>query len=270
MVMVADVLAVVDLGSTDANFVTQAEQFAHARNARLTIAVAAPVSTLEFSLASASGYPLTNELARYAKDKKTALAGQFATIGRPVHFCCYEGEIAELGKMLSARASVGDLTLVGPPGAYGNRKFRSRVLGDLALFSGRPVLAVPPLGAADRFDHIVVGWNGSREAARVLNDALPLLESHARIDIVSVSPGGSPSALDPISEHLTRLGYAPTQHALNGADATSDLLLRFVDQLQAQLLAVGAFAHSRFEEIVLGGVTRDLVEGASVPVLFSH
>ena len=41
--MVADVLAVVDLGSTDANFVTQAEQFAHARNARLTVAVAAPV-----------------------------------------------------------------------------------------------------------------------------------------------------------------------------------------------------------------------------------
>ncbi|MCW6530208.1 universal stress protein [Sphingomonas sp. MMSM20] len=268
--MVADVLAVVDLGSTDANFVTQAEQFAHARNARLTIAVAAPVSTLEFSLAAASGYPLTNELARYAKDKKSALAGQFATIGRPVHFCCYEGEIAELGKMLSARASVGDLTLVGPPGAYGHHKFRSRVLGDLALFSGRPVLAVPPRGAADRFDHIVIGWNGSREAARVLNDALPLLESHARIDIVSVSPGGSPGALDPISEHLTRLGYAPTQHALSGADATSDLLLRFVDQLHAQLLAVGAFAHSRFEEVVLGGVTRDLVEGAPVPVLFSH
>lgn len=268
--MVADILAVVDLGSTDTNFVTQAEQFAHARGAELTIAVAAPVSTLEFSLASASGYPLTNELARYAKDKKTALAGQFATIGRPVHICCYEGEIAELGKMLSARARVGDVTLVGPPGAYGNRKFRSRVVEDLALFSGRPVLTVPSRGIADRFDHIVVGWNGSREAARALNDALPLLESRARIDIVSVSPSGSPSALDPISEHLRRLGHTPTQHALTGEDATSDLLLRFVDQQQAQLLAIGAFAHSRFEEVVLGGVTRDLVEGAPIPVLFSH
>ncbi len=268
--MVADILAVVDLGSTDTHFVTQAELFAHARGAQLTIAVAAPVSTLEFSLASAGGYPLTNELARYAKDKKGALAGQFATIGRPVPICCYEGEIAELGRMLSARASVGDVTLVAPPGAYGNRKFRNRMVEDLALFSGRPVLAVPQRGVPDRFDHIVVGWNGSREAARALNDALPLLESHARIDIVAVSPSGSPSALDAISEHLTRLGYTPTQHALTGEDATSDLLLRFADQQRAQLLAVGAFAHSRFEEVVLGGVTRDLVDGASIPVLFSH
>lgn len=268
--MVADVLAVVDLGSTDANFVTQAEQFAQVRNARLTIAVAAPVSTLEFSLAAASGYPLTNNLATYAREKKTALAGQFVTLGRQVDICCCEGEIAELDKMLAARARIGDITLVGPPGAYGNQKFRRRVVEDLALFSGRPVLTIPPRGVADRFDHIVVGWNGSREAARALNDVLPLIESHARIDIVTVSSNGSPTALDTISEHLRRSGYTPTHHALTGEDATSDLLLRFVNQQEAQLLAVGAFAHSRFEEIVLGGVTRDLVEGMPIPVLFSH
>jgi len=268
--MVADILAVVDLGSTDANFVAQAERFAEIRNARLTIAVAAPVSTLEFSLAAAGGYPLANNLASYAGDKKSALAGQFAALARAVEICCYEGEIGELDKMLAARARAGDITLVGPPGAYGNQKFRRRVVEDLALFSGRPVLTVPQRGVADRLDHIVVGWNGSREAARALNDALSLLECHARIDIVTVSPSGSPSASDAISEHLRRLGYTPTQHALAGEDATSDLLVRFVDQQQAQLLAVGAFAHSRFEEIVLGGVTQDLVEGMPIPVLFSH
>lgn len=268
--MVIDVLAVVDLGSTDTNFVTQAAQFAHVRNARLTIAVAAPVSALEFSLASAGGYPLTNNLATYARDKKTALASEFATRGQAVDLFCYEGEIAELDKMLAARARIGDVTLVGPPGAYGNQKFRHRAVEDLALFSGRPVLSVPQRGVPDRFDHIVIGWNGSREAARALNDALALIEGKSRIDIVTVSPDDSPSALDPLSQHLSRLGYAPTQHVLTGEDATSDMLLRFVNQQEAQLLVIGAFAHSRFEEIILGGVTRDLVEGTSIPVLFSH
>ncbi|WEK43216.1 MAG: universal stress protein [Candidatus Sphingomonas colombiensis] len=264
--MVADVLAILDLGSADAGFVAQAVQFASTRNAHLTIAVSVLVNSFEASLAKAGGYPIADNLRASVRAKKDALIAQFAHIA----ILCYEGDTTEIVKILAARTSISDLALFGPPSGYGDTYFRRRALEHLALCSGRPVLIVPPSGVADRFEHIVLGWNGTREASRALNDALPLLERNARVDVVAVSPADAPIALEPLCEHLRRSEFVVEPHLLTGTDPTGDQLLRFVEQRQAQLLAIGAFAHSRFEEIMLGGVTRDLIEDASVPILFSH
>jgi len=268
--MITDVLAIVDLGSTDAGSISQAEHFTVVRGARLKIAVCAPVHAFEASLALAGGYALADDLGRCAKDKKADIEAHHISEIKTWEVVCADGDMDDLITELATMAHAVDITLVGPPEAYGDRAFRRHTVEHLALFSGRPVLTLPKHGVADRLEAAVIGWNGSREATRALNDALSLLDGAALIDIVTVSTGGMRIDLEQISQHVHRHGHLVRPHHLAGEHEAGDQLLAFARQSGASLLVLGAYGHNRISEFVLGGVTRELIEGASIPVLFSH
>lgn len=146
----------------------------------------------------------------------------------------------------------------------------------LALHGPRPVLVVPPAYADAPFSgSIVVGWDGSVPALRAIDGALPLLARAAMVRLVLVNPeresglhGDEPGA--DMALYLARHGVkvevvvertdAPAGQALLGIAHTAD----------AGLLVSGAYGHSRYREIVLGGATRVLLERARLPVLFAH
>lgn len=143
--------------------------------------------------------------------------------------------------------------------------------------SGRPVLVVPYAG---RFEMVgrraLVGWNASREAARAVNDALPLLAEAEAVTVLAVNPrhgvgghGDVPAA--DIVLHLARHGaHATAAHTLAEGISDADILLNYAADLSADLIVVGAYGHSRMRELVLGGVTRALLNRMTVPVLMSH
>jgi len=146
----------------------------------------------------------------------------------------------------------------------------------LALHGPRPVLVVPPSYAgAPIAEHIVVGWDGSVPALRAIDAALPLLERAATVRLALVNPeretglhGDEPGA--DMALYLARHGVN-VEVVVERTDAPAgDALLGIAHAADAGALVSGAYGHSRYREIMLGGVSRVLLERARLPVLFAH
>lgn len=174
-------------------------------------------------------------------------------------------------------ARYADLAILGQddpdtsvPGAPG-------LVGDVLFGAGRPVLVVPYAGRfATLGRRVLVGWNASKEAARAVNDALPLISTAETTCILAANPvkgiaghGAEPGA--DIALHLARHGVsAAVEHRVAPDVPDADLLLNHASDMSADLLVVGAYGHSRLREFVLGGVTRRLLREMTLPVLMSH
>jgi nucleotide-binding universal stress UspA family protein len=148
---------------------------------------------------------------------------------------------------------------------------------DLLMTAGRPILIIPYVGHFETLGAtVLVGWTNSREAARAVNDAIPLLAKAASVTVLSARPSGrKPATHDAtgaeITRHLARHGIRAeaAQTVMTGGSA-SDVLLSYAADVSADLLVVGGYGHSRLRELVLGGVTRDLLHHMTLPVLMSH
>jgi len=145
------------------------------------------------------------------------------------------------------------------------------------LEMGRPVLVVPFIGApAPLGGKALVAWNGSQEAARAVNDAMPLLESAREVQVVCIEPDTTEE--DEVSLpgadlcfHLATHGVRAEAHVISGSGMDSgNVLLSHAADYGANLIVAGAYGHSRFRELVLGGMTLHLLRHMTVPVLMSH
>lgn len=151
----------------------------------------------------------------------------------------------------------------------------------LIMESGRPVLIIPKQGHfAPRGKGIaekaIVGINGTKESSRAMFDALPLLRLVKETRLVWVDPykqsrkaGEIPGAEE--ATVLSRHGIKAVAEPMmtDGRNAGEALLMRAND-LGADLLVMGAYAHSRMREFVFGGATSYVLENMKIPVLMSH
>lgn len=172
-------------------------------------------------------------------------------------------------RIVCEQARVADLCVVGRA-SYGKNASTTPVI-EAALFnSGRPVLIAPPQPAKSVGGDIIVAWNRSAMAARALNAAMPLFDKADRIRIVYVDTGAKagPSA-EEAAAYVERHGFSVEAETMapHSKGAASTLLWRAQN---ADLLVMGAYSHSRLREVVLGGVTRHILENASIPVLMVH
>ena len=147
----------------------------------------------------------------------------------------------------------------------------------VVLESGRPVLLIPKSGEViEPGKRILVAWNGRRELARAVFDALPLLKRAQAVSVVWVNPqdagemAGELPAVD-ICTALARHGV-PCEATQNIQPVASvgAALLSAVKTHGADLLVMGSYGHSRMREFVFGGATRYVLENMTVPVLMSH
>lgn len=146
----------------------------------------------------------------------------------------------------------------------------------IALNSGRSVLIVPHRGPArTRIDHVLVAWDASLSAARAVANAIPLLQQARQVTVAIVNPATKPDVVSQlpgadISLYLGRHGVnvEVTQEKTN-LDI-GDALLRMASERNSDLVVMGCYGHTRFREILLGGVTRSMLEKANVPVLVAH
>ncbi len=189
---------------------------------------------------------------------------------------------------MSARSRLADLAVVGQPASDDAQGPSRRFASQLLLAAGCPVLFVPAAGpVAGCGTRVLVAWSDTRECARALRDALPLLRRAAAVEVLrfgSRDPGaGEP--LDAVVEHLRAHGVAATWSvkpvrqvsfsermlAPTVVDASiAELLLAHAADMDADLLVMGGYGHTRAHELVLGGVTRTLLDSMTVPVLMSH
>lgn len=151
----------------------------------------------------------------------------------------------------------------------------------LAIESGRPVLLIPVAGKHDDSGNgfakrVVVAWNGRRESARAIFDALPLLKHAEHVAVVWINPhheGAADGDLPGVDMcgALARHGVKceATQTIRLGA-GIGETLLSMQKTSGADLLVMGCYGHSRFREFVFGGATRHVLTHMTGPVLMSH
>ncbi len=179
---------------------------------------------------------------------------------------------AELGAL---HAHYSDLVVLGVGRPL--RDADRRLFAGLLLDGGRPVLVVPagaPMSGPSR--HAVVAWKSSAEAARAVHDAMPLLMGAGSVDVLVVErePGdetGREIAGSDIAGHLARHGL--TINVVPRAytpPSTGQSILAYAQACGADLIVAGGYSRPRALEQVFGGVTRSLLEHATMPVLFSH
>jgi nucleotide-binding universal stress UspA family protein len=206
---------------------------------------------------------------------------------------------------MMACARYGDLTVIGQANPD-EPAYHSSMPDQLVLGAGGPVLVVPYAGHFETIGRrVMVAWNGEREAARAVRDAMPILKQAETVMVYSINPADERHlACADICAHLARHGvraearrtvlgpeteavssvlktvggfgfqqrgrWTQTQHPPIAEADAGNALLSAVTDCAADLLVMGAYGHSRVRELVLGGVTREILRTMTVPVLMSN
>ncbi|MDX2087157.1 MAG: universal stress protein [Kofleriaceae bacterium] len=184
---------------------------------------------------------------------------------------------AALSEGVAVKARAADLVIASQGPVEADWLSLDEVPEVVALKSGRPVLVIPRTGTFDSFgDAITVAWDGRREAARAVFDALPLLQKAKRVRVVTVTErngkrGSNEVPGADIAVALDRQGVrVETATCADGSTGAGGALLADAAGSGCDMLVMGAYGHSRLREFVLGGATRHVLQKATVPVLMSH
>ncbi|MGI2233356.1 universal stress protein [Burkholderia vietnamiensis] len=195
--------------------------------------------------------------------------------GRSVEWQAPTGNATEAAILHARHADLLVLGQVDPDNrlTYVARNF----VEDVVMGSGRPAIVVPYAGDVRTLgENVLIGWDGGREAARAVADAVPLLTRARFVNVETVSHGQpatdeTPAGVDVaayLERHGVRASFSTTPREPSvGVGAT---LLNRATDLHADLLVMGLYSHTRMHERVLGGATRTILETMTVPVLLSH
>jgi nucleotide-binding universal stress UspA family protein len=218
-----------------------------------------------------------DELRRQGQALAEAMRARLGKLDISTEVRVAEAEFLSARRIASLHARHADLTIVtAATRAPGHAAVESLFL-DVLMDSGRPVLVVPPGYRVEvPAKRAVIAWQPTREASRAVHDALPLLRDTELVDVLTVDPkisveghGEQPGA--DLATHLARHGLNVRVASVSGSgESVARTILSHCIQTGAGLLIAGGYSHSRFREQVLGGVTRELLATAHLPILFSH
>ena len=206
-----------------------------------------------------------------AIDRFTAAASRAGISAEPVTL---NASVAGSGEQFSRIARRFDLAIVGQADPEANSV--EELIAESTLFeSGRPMIVVPYIQKTPlKLDRVMVCWDGSRQAARAIADAMPFLEKAGRVQIVIV--GKERGKRDEIEgadmgQHLARHGLkVEVKRIDSGSIDVADALLSHAADSSADFIVMGGYGHSRLREFILGGVTHTILRSMTVPVLLSH
>ncbi len=142
----------------------------------------------------------------------------------------------------------------------------------VALSCGGPVLALPDAGYPVDLGHrVMVAWKNSRESARALRDAWPLLAAAQEVHVVCVSQDGELNPDANLQRHFERHGVkAKLIVTRDAAMPPSEALFQEAARLNADLTVMGAYGRARLSEVIFGGVTGELLARPPSAILLSH
>lgn len=185
-------------------------------------------------------------------------------------------QLADIGRRVAERSRFSDLVTLPQPYGEG-RGAELEAVTEAALFEGRTPVLVAPAGPAPAPapKRILLGWNESPESLSAARAALPILRAADVVHVVVIDPPAhGPNRSDPgglLAQYLSRHGVKTEIDVLSRSmPRVSDLLLRHVTDMDADMVVMGAYGHSRFREAIFGGATRTMLEQATVPVFMAH
>jgi nucleotide-binding universal stress UspA family protein len=184
-----------------------------------------------------------------------------------------EAGMADAATVFGNTARHYDLSVVGQ--VRPDSELPEEVIIHGALFgSGRPVLVVPYIQETSlKLDRVMVCWDGSRNAARAIADAMPVLERAGVIDVVTIEPRERRNELAgaEIAQHLARHSLKVELKPLVAPDTdVPNTILSYAADSGTDFIVMGGYGHSRLREFILGGATRGMLESMTVPTLMAH
>jgi nucleotide-binding universal stress UspA family protein len=176
------------------------------------------------------------------------------------------------------RARHSDLAILGqPPRDDPREAFANELANAVVMRCGRPVLFVPSVGEyATIGERVLIAWKDSRESARAVADALPLLKNAKKVIATAVTPIADETSNERFTDaqltaFLGRHEIDATVRRIPAADVDAgELLLSQAADVGADLIVMGAYSRPRLTELVWGGVTRVMLSSMTAPVLMSH
>ena len=180
---------------------------------------------------------------------------------------------------MARHGSCADLIILGQDDPDDPESFIvDHFVENVVMSGGRPVLLIPFAGEFPLIGtRVMIAWDGSREATRAVHDALPFLKRAEEVTVVTVNeqsihslpsviPGADVAAM--LARHDVKVTVSEAEA---GHDSpVGDVLLSRASDLNADLLVMGAYGHARWQELVLGGATRTVLNTSTLPVLLSH
>ncbi|MEO8683744.1 MAG: universal stress protein [Devosia sp.] len=205
-----------------------------------------------------------------AKETFNRLEGRFERLRMPHDVRQLDVFSGNAGQALTAEARTADLFVATRP--YGDPADEIHMEVAVLFGSGRACLFVPPKAVAHSgFGIVAIAWNGSREAARAVAEAMPFLRRASQVIVIAVRNGEGAAFNGDIARHLSRHGVSAVIGTVDaGMKGPGDALLDEVRRLGADMLVMGGYGHSRFREWVLGGATRHVLAHADIPVFMAR
>lgn len=273
---IRDILVHLDAAPAAAARLDLAAAVARRHGARLTGLVVIDIALPPIATPDGGGAalgPLLDAMRRDALAEAEGIRTRFedtlSRIGVQGEWRMAEGLSAEF---VARHARTADLVVLGQPDPEAGTPNATAVFEGALFYSGRPVLIVPHAG---RFAEVgrrpLIAWNGRREAARAVHDALPLIAGAERTTVLTVGAEGDEDPAADILRHLAHhdLPVSAAHEVATDLDV-ADILLNRAAESGADLLVMGAYGHSRLREFVLGGATRSILRQMTLPVLMAH
>jgi nucleotide-binding universal stress UspA family protein len=167
--------------------------------------------------------------------------------------------------IIVSHSRLADVVILSTPGSY-------PAVGSVALHARAPVLATP--GRDPGFDPrspAMIAWNGSEPCAHALRASLPLIRDTALVHILVVDDDSETFPAARARDYLLHHDIASEIHCRQSdGEPVAEVILTFARQLEAGMVVAGAFGHNRLREMLLGSITRTLLEGSPLPLLVTH
>ncbi len=153
--------------------------------------------------------------------------------------------------------------------------YRTLDVGAAILGAGRPFLVVPAAVKSLTADQVVIGWKDTREARRAVQDALPFLHEAKRVTVMAIC---EKDQMEIVRRHVDDVVRYLAQHKIKAErrveiqahGSGADQMIGLAEDEGTDLLVTGAYGHSRLNEWVFGGMTRDLLNSSPICCLMSH
>jgi nucleotide-binding universal stress UspA family protein len=273
-----DILAIVTSLAGNEHVVAFAEQLARQNSGR----VSAAVVNWQPNVAPVDGWvidPMYAQLVELAhtqlKEEAVKVKARLAKQDEPGTTQSYLIMMGAAGPALGLRARHADVTVVARPAKADSDSART-ILEGVLFDSGRPVIIVPPEWKGGEIGRsVLIAWKPTREAARSLSDGEDFIAGARRVSIVTVDAkpsegyGEQPGA--DIAGHLAFRGAQAELFNLDSAGRSeTKAILDQATAVGADMIIMGGYGRSRMREIIFGGVTRDILKTATIPVLMSH